>query len=255
MAIAYPAPSFPQGQKQTLPSFRELLPQYLHDEIDALAYYNSAPRPVSVHRASEPALPSQYPNYDGVRETEQQRTAPHFQHHLSHSISPILPPIRDLGARPPAHDVSSQETSQKPPQSPLPSEVRSMSSSPGFSPYPQSPYTQNFSSDRDYSGITVSSPSYITHSENGESKTKKRRGNLPKKVTDILRAWFHAHLDHPYPSEDDKQMLINQTGLTISQISNWFINARRRQLPALRNQVRASTVRKNRSSVDSSGKE
>jgi Homeobox KN domain len=90
----------------------------------------------------------------------------------------------------------------------------------------------------------------------GDSKSKKRRGNLPKPVTDILRAWFHEHLDHPYPSEDDKQMLIARTGLTISQvrsratiregspglsceqISNWFINARRRQLPALRNQHR-----------------
>lgn len=177
-----------------------------------------------MHRVSDPALPSYYPNYDGFRETESShgyhhRTAPHYQHHLSHSVSPILPPIRDLGARPPVHDVYAYEASQKSPQSPLPSDVRSMSSSPGFSPYPQSPYHQTFSSDRDYSGITVSSPSYVTHSENGESKTKKRRGNLPKKVTDILRAWFHGHLDHPYPSEDDKQMLINQTGLTISQVS------------------------------------
>ncbi|KAF9883771.1 hypothetical protein FE257_002801 [Aspergillus nanangensis] len=71
-----------------------------------------------------------------------------------------------------------------------------------------------------------------------DSKNKRRRGNLPKPVTDILRAWFHDHLDHPYPSEEDKQMFMTRTGLTISQISNWFINARRRQLPALRNQMR-----------------
>jgi len=74
--------------------------------------------------------------------------------------------------------------------------------------------------------------------DSGDSRGKKRRGNLPKPVTDILRLWFHEHLDHPYPSEDDKQMLIARTGLSISQISNWFINARRRQLPALRNQYR-----------------
>jgi hypothetical protein len=29
-----------------------------------------------------------------------------------------------------------------------------------------------------------------------DPKTKRRRGNLPKPVTDILRAWFHEHLDH-----------------------------------------------------------
>jgi hypothetical protein len=55
-------------------------------------------------------------------------------------------------------------------------------------------------------------------SDAGDSRSKKRRGNLPKPVTDILRAWFREHLDHPYPSEDDKQKLIARTGLTISQV-------------------------------------
>ncbi|KZF21700.1 Homeodomain-like protein, partial [Xylona heveae TC161] len=57
-----------------------------------------------------------------------------------------------------------------------------------------------------------------------------RRGNLPKQVTDLLRSWFHEHLSHPYPSEEEKQELMQRTGLTMSQVSNWFINARRRQL-------------------------
>lgn len=47
---------------------------------------------------------------------------------------------------------------------------------------------------------------------------RRRRGNLPKPVTDILRSWFHEHLDHPYPSEEDKQIFIQKTGLTISQV-------------------------------------
>lgn len=55
--------------------------------------------------------------------------------------------------------------------------------------------------------------------ESVDSKNKRRRGNLPKPVTDILRAWFHEHLDHPYPSEEDKQMFMTRTGLTISQVS------------------------------------
>lgn len=65
----------------------------------------------------------------------------------------------------------------------------------------------------------------------GESKQRKRRGNLPKETTDKLRNWFMAHLGHPYPTEDEKQELVRQTGLQMNQISNWFINARRRQLP------------------------
>ncbi|KAK9470129.1 homeobox KN domain-containing protein [Dipodascopsis tothii] len=63
--------------------------------------------------------------------------------------------------------------------------------------------------------------------------TKKRRGNLPKQVTDILRAWLEEHLQHPYPTEEEKNMLMMKTGLTMNQISNWFINARRRKLPTI----------------------
>ncbi|KAG5919741.1 hypothetical protein E4U53_003966, partial [Claviceps sorghi] len=47
----------------------------------------------------------------------------------------------------------------------------------------------------------------------GDSKQRKRRGNLPKETTDKLRAWFVAHLQHPYPTEDEKQELMRQTGL------------------------------------------
>ncbi|KAA8904396.1 homeobox KN domain-containing protein, partial [Sphaerosporella brunnea] len=72
------------------------------------------------------------------------------------------------------------------------------------------------------------------HSERGRPGGR-RRGNLPKQVTDLLRNWLNKHLHHPYPTEDEKQMLMSQTGLTIHQISNWFINARRRRVPAITN--------------------
>jgi hypothetical protein len=61
-----------------------------------------------------------------------------------------------------------------------------------------------------------------------ETKQRKRRGNLPKETTDKLRSWFMAHINHPYPTEDEKQELMKQTGLQLTQISNWFINYRRR---------------------------
>ncbi|KAI9317939.1 Homeodomain-like protein, partial [Dichotomocladium elegans] len=60
--------------------------------------------------------------------------------------------------------------------------------------------------------------------------TKRRRGNLPKAVTAILRDWLSRHKKHPYPTEDEKLALARQTNLTLNQISNWFINARRRIL-------------------------
>ncbi|KAI6247125.1 Homeobox protein homothorax [Erysiphe necator] len=72
-----------------------------------------------------------------------------------------------------------------------------------------------------------------------ENKPRKRRGNLPKDTTDKLRTWFLNHLEHPYPTEDEKQQLMDSTGLQMNQISNWYINARRRQLPAITANARA----------------
>uniref|UniRef100_A0A6Q2Y029 Homeobox domain-containing protein n=1 Tax=Esox lucius TaxID=8010 RepID=A0A6Q2Y029_ESOLU len=56
----------------------------------------------------------------------------------------------------------------------------------------------------------------------------KKRGIFPKVATNIMRAWLFQHLTHPYPSEEQKKQLAQDTGLTILQVNNWFINARRR---------------------------
>ena len=61
---------------------------------------------------------------------------------------------------------------------------------------------------------------FETAGDFGDGRHKRRRGNLPKAVTDILRQWFSQHIAHPYPSEEEKQMLMSQTGLTISQVSH-----------------------------------
>ncbi|KAK4477130.1 hypothetical protein RD792_016340 [Penstemon davidsonii] len=54
---------------------------------------------------------------------------------------------------------------------------------------------------------------------------RPQRG-LPETSVSILRAWLFEHFLHPYPKDSDKIMLARQTGLTKSQVSNWFINAR-----------------------------
>lgn len=61
-------------------------------------------------------------------------------------------------------------------------------------------------------------------------KGRQKRGVLPKHATSIMRTWLFQHLVHPYPTEDEKRQIASQTNLTLLQVNNWFINARRRIL-------------------------
>ncbi|KAJ1294173.1 hypothetical protein BS78_01G125300 [Paspalum vaginatum] len=49
---------------------------------------------------------------------------------------------------------------------------------------------------------------------------------LPEGSVAVLRAWLLDHFLHPYPDDGEKLRLAVTTGLSRSQISNWFINAR-----------------------------
>jgi hypothetical protein len=64
----------------------------------------------------------------------------------------------------------------------------------------------------------------------GSKKKQQKRGVLPKQATTIMRSWLFQHIVHPYPTEDEKRSIASQTNLTLLQVNNWFINARRRIL-------------------------
>eukprot|EP01094_Clydonella_sp_ATCC50884_P014684 TRINITY_DN2516_c0_g1_i1.p1 TRINITY_DN2516_c0_g1~~TRINITY_DN2516_c0_g1_i1.p1 ORF type:complete len:573 (+),score=193.30 TRINITY_DN2516_c0_g1_i1:189-1721(+) len=93
--------------------------------------------------------------------------------------------------------------------------------------------------------------SAISKGEHASSKQQKRK-KLPPGAILTLRIWLCEHSKQPYPNEEQKQELMRKTGLTRSQINNWFSGARRRMLkdPAYCDRV-ALTVQESIANPDS----
>lgn len=92
-------------------------------------------------------------------------------------------------------------------------------------------------SERTFGGFTGKKPMRslghqgpIEEDESAERGPKKgaAAARFPRAAVKILKDWLIAHIDHPYPTEEEKEALGQQTGLSLSQISNWMANTRRR---------------------------
>ncbi|XP_014603545.1 PREDICTED: homeobox protein araucan-like isoform X1 [Polistes canadensis] len=55
-----------------------------------------------------------------------------------------------------------------------------------------------------------------------------RRKNATRESTATLKAWLNEHKKNPYPTKGEKIMLAIITKMTLTQVSTWFANARRR---------------------------
>ncbi|XP_054712307.1 homeobox protein Meis2-like isoform X2 [Uloborus diversus] len=126
--------------------------------------------------------------------------------------------------RPPSQSLNSYSTG--------PEDARSPAGSTGTpGPISQQPSSQLSTDNNSEAGDASIGSGDGTGEDDDDDRSKKRqkkRGIFPKVATNIMRAWLFQHLTHPYPSEDQKKQLAQDTGLTILQVNNWFINARRR---------------------------
>ncbi|XP_023695489.1 Iroquois homeobox protein 6a-like isoform X2 [Paramormyrops kingsleyae] len=55
-----------------------------------------------------------------------------------------------------------------------------------------------------------------------------RRKNATRETTSTLKTWLNEHHKNPYPTKSEKIMLAIITKMTLTQVSTWFANARRR---------------------------
>ncbi|KAM4724931.1 iroquois-class homeodomain protein IRX-4b isoform 2-T2 [Anableps anableps] len=60
------------------------------------------------------------------------------------------------------------------------------------------------------------------------SDSSSRRKNATRETTSTLKAWLQEHQKNPYPTKGEKIMLAIITRMTLTQVSTWFANARRR---------------------------
>lgn len=132
-----------------------------------------------------------------------------FASESSHSHTYPPPSVSTYRAPPPSHSSPFSYGYQQP---------RGQSYS-GPSTYSIPPQVAPYSPGR-YPGY--SEPGYpygaaVPSEASNDHKQRKRRGNLPKETTDKLGRWFSANLAHPYPTEDQKQTLMRETGLAMSK--------------------------------------
>ena len=106
-------------------------------------------------------------------------------------------------------------------------------------------------------GRKRSSCTSASQSSNAGSQTKnlsvaklKRACNRPehnhsKIATDLFKAWFYANLEHPFPSDDVKADFADRTGLSFTQVTTWFVNARKRVWKPLLHESRRDQIEPN----------
>lgn len=71
------------------------------------------------------------------------------------------------------------------------------------------------------------------------SNVPKKRSTLTKLSKQLMHEWFEHNLHHPYPTEEEKEWLAQQGGITLEQVNNWFINTRGRKWKPMLNRLMA----------------
>ena len=87
------------------------------------------------------------------------------------------------------------------------------------------------------SASSSSSVSLLHHSGQSTNRgrgigalSSKKKTALSSFAVEYLKAWMMSpdHIEHPYPSEDEKLRIMSDTGIELKQLTNWFVNNRKR---------------------------
>ncbi|KAE8954857.1 hypothetical protein PR003_g33391 [Phytophthora rubi] len=89
------------------------------------------------------------------------------------------------------------------------------------------------------SAISLSQVSPYAMELAARNSLPKKRSSLSKLSKQLMHDWFEHNLHHPYPTEEEKEWLAQQGGITLEQVNNWFINTRGRKWKPMLNKLMA----------------
>jgi hypothetical protein len=76
----------------------------------------------------------------------------------------------------------------------------------------------------------TSSVNSMSPSKGSSGKGNRKSSSLPPETVEYLKAWMMSpeHIAHPYPTEQEKTSIMLDTGIVLKQLTNWFVNNRKR---------------------------
>jgi len=68
----------------------------------------------------------------------------------------------------------------------------------------------------------------VSSSKMTKKQSRGRTNSLQPHVVEYLKKWLMSeeHINHPYPTEREKNKLVADTGIDIKRLNNWFVNNR-----------------------------
>ena len=186
---------------------------------------NTSPS-ISPHESSGHRLPLRKPSLERLKRDEVKPRRPQDDH-----TSLLRSPGQSFPSPGSAPATSSQWSGygHQPVQPLYPPHPRYQAGPPALIPHPgyqvaPSPYVAYPGSQPDMKAYTMSTgqqqyAAAYPSMDGDEPRSKKRRGNLPKWQTDLMRSWYDAHIRNPYPTESEKHQMVRNTGLTLEQVN------------------------------------
>ncbi|XP_020362939.1 iroquois-class homeodomain protein IRX-3-like [Oncorhynchus kisutch] len=105
-----------------------------------------------------------------------------------------------------------------------------------FLPYPHHRYIANMNNSFDLKAVSPyhqallgrGVPFYPQYRPGATDDLIRVAKVATRESTSALKAWLNEHLKNPYPTKGEKIMLAIVTKMSLTQVSTWFANARRR---------------------------